>query len=165
MAGYGFKRAVRLRKTPTPKARFWSCEKPDGRHEILRREVREAVAKLAYHQREFIECFYFMGETYEQIERRLGKERYKLERIHHQALERLRFLLADFVEAHFGIKVERPHRCPICSHPKKDEIEEILERKKPEESWRPTLEILRTEFDLKITAVQTVIAHVRKHMQ
>jgi len=164
MPGYGFKRAVRLRNTPTPKKSFWCREKPNHRQEILRREVRGAVAKLTYHQREFIECFYFMGETYEQIEKRLGKERYKLERIHHQALERLRFLLADFAEAHLGIKVERSNRCPVCNHPRKDEIEEILKRKKPEESWRPTLDILRTEFDLSVAAVQTVVAHLRKHL-
>ena len=165
MPDYGFKRAVRLRKTPTPKGRFWSQEKPSIRREIIRREVRKAVARLPYHQREFIECFYFMGETYEQIEKRLGKERYKLERIHHQALERLRFLLADFVEAHFGIKVERANRCPICSHPEREKIERILERKRPEESWRPAMKILRTEFELKLSTVQTVIAHLRKHMR
>jgi hypothetical protein len=165
MSGYGFKRAVRLRKTPTSKGRFWSQEKPNSRREIIRKEVRRAVAKLDCHQREFVECFYFMGETYEQIQKRLGKERYKLERIHQQALERLRFLLADFVEAHFGFKVERANRCPICSHPKKEKIERILERKRPEESWRPIMKILRKEFGLESTAVQTVIAHLRKHMQ
>jgi hypothetical protein len=164
MSTYGFKRPVRPTETPTPKASFWPQERPNRRQEILRNEVRGAVAKLDRQQREFIERFYFMGETYEQIERRTGKERHRLETVHRQALERLRFLLTDFVEGFYGIRVEREGGCPICDHPRKAEIEEVLREKRAEESWRPTLEILREKFNLEVSSVWVLVAHLRKHM-
>jgi hypothetical protein len=164
MSIYSFKRSVRPSEASSRKASFWPQERRSRRQEILRNEVRGAVAKLDRQQREFIERFYFMGETYDQIERRTGKERHRLETIHRQALERLRFLLTDFVEGFYGVRVERESKCPICDHPRKAEIEEVLREKRAEESWRPTLEILREKFNLEVSSVWVLVAHLRKHM-
>ena len=140
-----------------------SSEKMESDEE-LRNKVREAVEKLPLIEKRFVEKFYFEFKTYLQIAKELNKKVYKLDRIHRQALDRLKIILEDFVKQRFKIECAQISNCPICNHPQKDRIDEIIRSKNKQETWKKVIKILKKEFNLEIKTPQILISHRNNHM-
>lgn len=140
-----------------------SSEKVESDEE-LRNKVREAVEKLPLIEKRFVEKFYFEFKTYLQIAKELNKKVYKLDRIHRQALDRLRIILESFVKQRFKIECAQISNCPICNHSQKDRIDEIIKSKSKQETWKRVINILKKEFNLEIKTPQVLISHKNNHI-
>ncbi|MCJ7507959.1 MAG: sigma-70 family RNA polymerase sigma factor [candidate division Zixibacteria bacterium] len=131
----------------------------------LRSKVRKAVEKLPPLEKKFIQSFYFEFKTYAEIAKILNKKIYKLDRIHRQALSKLKIILKDYVQNRFKIDcADREMSCPICSHPQKEKMDEVIESKTKSETWKRIIKILREEFGLMIKTPQVLISHKSKHI-
>jgi hypothetical protein len=121
------------------------------RKEELEDEVQRCLEKLPFLEKEFIRYFYFEGLPYKQISLLLKTNQRKLERMHKNILKQLKILLKDFVEKRFKLKIADEKLCPICLHPKREELEKILDSKRKEESFKRILRIFKEKFQLEIS--------------
>jgi RNA polymerase sigma factor (sigma-70 family) len=126
--------------------------------------VAKALDKLDSLEREFIRYFYYDCLSYNQISQLLDKTKDRLERIHRSALEKLRFGLRDYVSQRYKLKISQEKKCLICSHPLRDELDDLIRTKKKEETWKNILRIFKVKYTLEIKTPQVLINHQRKHM-
>ena len=134
------------------------------RAELIDREVRAAVEKLARPERQFVELFYFELRTYQQIAGIMKKKTHKLQRLHQRALDRLQMFLADFVKEQFKLEPRQKRDCIICSSPFRKELEELIRGKKEEETYSRLIGVLRKKYGIEVRTPQTIIGHRKKHM-
>jgi hypothetical protein len=134
------------------------------RQELIRQEVRKAIKKLSNEERIFIEKFYFEFKSYQEIAGILKKRIYKLERIHRRALDKMHILLSDFVKEHFKLEVSQKTDCVICNSPFRQELDELIKRKKKEETYSRLIRTFKQKYGLDIKTPQVIIGHQRKHM-
>lgn len=146
-----------LQDSPKSKDRFEA-------EESINQEVRKAVERLSSDERQFIELFYFDFKSYREIACILRKKAYKLERIHHRALGKLRILLADFVKNRFQLYVPQKTDCMVCQSPYRKEMDELIKNKKPEETYGPLIKIFKQKYGIDIKTPQVIIGHQKKHM-
>ncbi len=139
-------------------------DKGPATNELINLEVRNAVEKLSPDERRFVELFYFEFRSYREISRKLRKKTYKLERIHARAVEKLRILLADFVEHHFGIRAQQATDCVICTSPHRQNLEQLIRTKKKEDTYSNLIRLFKQRYGLKVKTPQTIIGHARRHM-
>ena len=130
----------------------------------LEKEVDKAMGKLDKMERRFIRYFYFDCLSYNRISFILNKSKDRLERIHRAALEKLKYILKDYVSQRYKLKITPTSKCLICSHPRRKEIEDIINTKKKEETWKRILKVFMKEFNLEIKSPQSLINHKKKHM-
>ena len=126
--------------------------------------VAKALDKLDSFEREFVQYFYYDCLSYSQISQLLDKTKDRLERIHRSALEKLRFGLNDYVSQRYKLKISEEKRCLICSHPLRNELDDLIKSKSKEETWKKVLRIFREKFNLEIKTPQILINHQKKHM-
>ncbi|HEX9913189.1 MAG TPA: sigma-70 family RNA polymerase sigma factor [candidate division Zixibacteria bacterium] len=126
--------------------------------------VAKALDKLDSLEREFIRYFYYDCLSYSQISQQLDKTKDRLERIHRSALEKLRSGLKDYVSQRYKLKISQEKRCLICSHPLRNELDDLIKTKKKEETWKNVLRIFKEKYNLEIKTPQVLINHQRKHM-
>jgi len=129
----------------------------------IREEVRRAIAALPEVDREFIQLYWFEGQSIAEIAKRFNKHPHNIEGYSQRILRKLRRLLADFVASRFGVETVR-EPCLICCHPHRLEIEEILRGKRPEETFKRIYRELAKRFGLRITTPQILIGHMKYHM-
>jgi len=134
------------------------------RDESINREVREAIEKLSFVEKQFVRLFYFEFKSYQQIARILKKKVYKLERIHQRALGKLRIILADFVKKRFKLNVPIDTDCIICNSPFREEMDQLIKNKKEEETYRSLIRIFKQKYGIDIRTPQVIIGHKKKHM-
>lgn len=134
------------------------------REELINKQVRKAVKKLSFEERQFIQLYYFEFSSYQAIARILKRKVYKLERIHQRALGKLRIILADFVKEQFDLEVPQMTECLICQSPFREELDELIRNKKDEETYRGLMIIFKQKYGINIKTPQVIIGHKRKHM-
>ncbi len=127
--------------------------------------VREALDKLTEKERNFIERYYFKGESLQEIAKSTKLNKTRLTAIHLRAIRKLRKYLDPFVQQEFGITTEHDHICPICMSPHLKEINRVIGNKRKEETWKNIIKILKTEFNLQIKSPQILIGHQKYHIQ
>lgn len=149
----------------TDRPGIWERKTSSSRQERVRRAVREEVAKLAYHEREFVELFWFQGRSMSEIAALLGKKPYKLECLNRRILRKLKSRLTDFVNAEFGLKVRKNPGCILCSHPQRVEIDALLKSKRPEETFRRIISTLQSDFGIRVRTPQIIIGHMKYHIR
>jgi RNA polymerase sigma factor (sigma-70 family) len=130
----------------------------------LEKKVNQALRKLDEMERKFILYFYFDCFSLEKIGFLLKKRKDRLQRIHQNALNKLKLILKDYVEKRFKLRVEGESNCIICQSPYREELDRIIRGKRKEETWKRIIRILQDHYDLRIKAPQTLIGHLRKHM-
>ena len=126
-------------------------------------EVRRALDRLSPVEREFIERYYFKGESYPEIAENLGRRRDRIKGLHIRAVGRLKKELAGFVRSQFNIKSRPTADCPICNSPDRDEIDALVDGKKEEETWREIIQILKSKYNIIIKTPQILIGHQKYH--
>lgn len=142
---------------------IWQQHESDPRQERIREAVRKELERLSFDEREFVELYWFQGKSTYEIGELLGRKPYKLEGLNKRIIRKLRNRLAGFVKNEFRLEIEREYGCPLCDHKRQREIDEILLGKKPEETYRRIIGILRNEFGIKIKTPQVIIGHIKYH--
>jgi hypothetical protein len=130
----------------------------------LEQKVNEALSKLDDIERKFIVYFYFDCFSYERIGSLLKKRKDKLQRIHQNALDKLKVILKDYVEKRFKLKIGDESDCLICQSPYRKELDRIIRGKRKEETWKRIIKIFKNKYDLEIKTPQILIGHLKKHM-
>lgn len=134
-----------------------------GREEIILM-VSEAIKRLPPMERQFVECFYFECKSYREISVILNKDIRKLERIHNQALIKLKMLLSDYVKARFKFNIPKETACIICKSPFRQELDKLIQAKKEKETYKSLIRIFKQKYGLNIKTPQVIIGHKKKHM-
>jgi len=133
------------------------------RVERIREAVVEALSRLNENEREVVEQFHLMGRTYREIAELSGRTPHRLEALHERAVKKLRKLLAPLVKELYGLGSGSEVECPICSSPRRSEIDRLITERDQEKTWRPVMRRIKTAFGLKITTPQTLIGHQKYH--
>jgi hypothetical protein len=124
--------------------------------------VDKALLRLDPDLRRLIRERYFEGLTVGEISERNNLPEPQAIAGIYEAKRRLKVLLADFVRKRWGIEVTGV--CSICSHPRKEEIENALRARKSTESWGSTCRKIEQLIEERIQPPQVLKAHIR-HMK
>lgn len=147
----------------TERPGIWEKKASSPRQERIRQMVREELQKLAFHEREFVELYWFQGRSMGEIAVLLGKKPYKLECLNRRIHRKLKSRLTDFVNSEFGLNIEKNPGCVLCGHPRRAAIDDLLKSKKPEETFKRIIKTLRAEFGVKVGTPQIIIGHMKYH--
>ena len=142
---------------------FNLIDKPPYNQKIIG-AVRKAMTKLTPLESEFIERFYFCGETVPQIAVKLNTEKKRIKCLHRLSARKLRKYLAAFVKEEFDITVVIGTECILCKSPHRAAIDKMIKSKKKEETWKKINRILKEKYQIKITTPQILIGHQKYHM-
>ena len=128
-------------------------------------EVNRAISKLAERDREFVRLYWFEGRPIDELASLFGKSRHNIESLNKCILRKLKTRLAAYVKERFGIDVDSERKCPICYHPERAAIDDLLLAKKESETFKPIYRELRERFGLKVSTPQILIGHMKYHIQ
>jgi hypothetical protein len=129
----------------------------------LEQGVHRALARLPQDEEEFIRLFYFQGFETTVIAAYLNRTLSRVETLRRKAMRRLRLYLCDELRGKFGTSPPVDEDCPICVHPRRRQIEKLLARKKPDETWRKTIGLLRDNFNLTGISPRRLAGHMSYH--
>lgn len=129
----------------------------------IREAVGCALEQLSDDEREFVERFYYIGQSYQRISQKSGRAIYKLEAIHKRAIKKLRKLLAPTVATMFGLTAGDNPRCVVCNSEYRGEIDRLIASREPRATWRPVIQTIKKKYGLIITTPQTLIGHRKYH--
>lgn len=127
--------------------------------------VEGALARLPSVEKEIVERYFYQGQTIREISESLQCAVGSVERRRQNAIRKLRNYLSSFVEEYFGIKARDFARCLICDSPFRFEIENLILHKPAKENWKRVLRCLREEYHLEVKAPQTIVSHIRFHLE
>jgi hypothetical protein len=131
--------------------------------QVVGEAVEEALAELTEDEREFIERYYYMGQTFVDISELSGRSVNRLETLHRRALAKLKRRLAPLADHLYGVEKKAGPECPICQSADRDAVDRIIRGKPESEPWGTTLSRIRREFGLTVKSPQTLIGHMRYH--
>lgn len=126
-------------------------------------QVSLAIRQLSDDEREFVERFYFSGESFREISERTGREIYRLEAIQKRALRRLKKMLREFVSEVYGVKSTTAANCPICESGHRGEIDQLILSRDRSASWRPVMKEIFHRYGITIRTPMILIGHERYH--
>jgi len=133
------------------------------RQEMIRNEVAEALSTLTDDEKEFIERFYYCGQTYGEISKRSGRAIHKLEAIHKRAVRKLKRRLQPLVARLYGCENARKESCLICDSPYRLQIDRLISNRRHSETWKKVIRTVRDEYGIRIGTPQTLIGHKKYH--
>ena len=133
------------------------------RQEMIRGEVADALSTLTDDEKEFIERFYYCGQTYGEISERSGRAIHKLEAIHKRALRKLKKRLQPLVARLYGSEPAHKENCVICDSPFRPQIDRLISSRRQSETWKNVIRIIRSEYGIRIGTPQTLIGHKKYH--
>lgn len=133
-------------------------------NERVIKAVREAMEKLSPQEREFIERYFFRGESYSQIAQELNMRVYRIERLHRRAVNKLKRHLAGFVRQEYDLEADIGGTCPICNSPFREEIDSLIKNKTERETWRKIIKALKIHYNITVKTPQILIGHQKYHL-
>lgn len=131
--------------------------------QMIEEAVERALKTLTEDEREFIQRFYNMGQTYRQIAESTNRAQYRLEALHRRAIKRLRKQLLPLVKELYGLNEEIPADCILCRSEHREEIDRVIAERDRTGTWRPVIREIRERFGLKISTPQILIGHEKYH--
>ncbi len=145
-----------------------------GYQEDLRRQiyikerVSAALRCLSEDEKEFIERFYYIGQSYRQISEKSGRAVYKLEALHKRAIKKLKKELSPLMAELYNVTFKPAEEgiskaCPVCQSPHRAEIDRLIRSRDPQGTWQPVIRILKEKYSLKIKTPQVLIGHEKYH--
>lgn len=135
----------------------------DKRRELIERAVRSALETIPVEERELVERVHFMGESIPSIAKRSGHRVHRLEAMHLRALRGLKKALSGFAAEKLSIVAGQFRLCPLCNSRWRIEIDRVIDRKRPEETWREVIRIIYERFSIRVRTPQTIIGHRKYH--
>lgn len=129
------------------------------------RVVREALEKLPPFQKELIERYYFLGSSCMELSGDYDLKISEVQAYLGQAVKSLKKSLNSFVRKKFGLVTNRIPDCPVCSSPFRESIDRLILARKPNETWKNIIRILKRDFGVFINTPQVLIGHKKYHMK
>ena len=126
--------------------------------------VNRAMSFLNEDEVSFIRAFYIQGMTYRQISAATERAIYKLESLHRGALRKLKKNLHHLLGRKYHIPKPEKYICPLCDHPRSDEINRLIKSKTNRDTWKPVIRILRREYGVELSTTQILVGHHKYHM-
>lgn len=126
--------------------------------------VRWAIDGLEPDEREFVRMYFLQGMNYADISARTGNRVQSLARMHCSARKKLRLRIHKMLAGRYNIPARLKFDCPLCEHPRAEEIDALLRSKAENETWRQTINILRTRFRMGGITPHMLISHRQYHM-
>ncbi len=142
-------------------AQHASCDETTNQDII--RAVNAVLTSLPEDEAELIRQHYFHGRSLSYIAGETGRDHHRVQAHHRHIIKKLRSLLAPFINQRFYPPKNLWPACPLCCHPRRDDIDRILRLKSPSQTWRPILRLLRRRFNLEIASPQRLIGHLKYH--
>ena len=141
-----------------------SASQPTETTIAIESAVRKALEDLLPHEKEFIQRYYFQGESYSQISKAIKRDFNHMDNLHRQSVNRLRKLLAKFAIKKFGVIINTSPDCPLCNSPRTIEIDRLIKNKKKSETWKKIIRELKTNYNIEITTPKIIISHQKYHI-
>jgi hypothetical protein len=129
------------------------------------RAVRAALEKLPPFQKELIERYYFLGSSCIELASDCNLKVSEVQAYLGQAVKSLKKSLNSFVRKKFGLVTDRIRDCPVCSSPFRESIDRLILARKPNETWKNIIRILKRDFGVFINTPQVLIGHKKYHMK
>lgn len=127
--------------------------------------VNQAMENLDEDEAAFIRFYYMQGMNYRRISHETGKPIYRLETLHRRALRKLRSPLHNLLGGRYNIPSPENPDCPLCFHPRSEEIDRLIQSKTRPETWRRIIRSLREEFGIILPTLQLLIGHSKYHIK
>jgi len=143
---------------------LFDSDDPTELQREIQAQVREAISRLSERDREFVQLYWFEGRPVHELAEMFGRRPHNIEGYNQQVLRKLQNLLTGFVKRRFRIDAKADESCILCSHPKRCDIDILLNSKRPEETFRRIYRELEERFDLSISTPQILIGHIKYHM-
>lgn len=140
-----------------------ATEDQKHRQLLVENAVEQALKRLSEDEREFIQRFHYMGQTYREISESTGRALHRLEALHRRAVRRLRKELAPLVKELYGVDGAKPAECVICRSEFRAEIDRLIAARDTARTWRPVIRQIRDRYGLKISTPQILIGHEKYH--
>jgi len=144
---------------------LWGEDEISGRQMRIGQAVRLELEKLPDSEREFVELYWFQGRSTSEIARLLNCKPYNLVNLNRRIMRKLKNSLADFVEEEFRLRADHQGKCRICCHPDVEKINLKLKSKKPHETYRGLIRLLKTDYGIDIKTPQAIIGHLKYHLR
>lgn len=126
--------------------------------------VNRALEELEPEEAALIRLFYMQGVTYPEISALTGRTVHRLEAQNEAAVKKLKALLHEYLGGRFNIPSQTDPCCPICAHPRREEVNRLLRSKSDGETWKRIYQVLREDFNLRVYPVRRIIAHMKYHL-
>ncbi|HUV31921.1 MAG TPA: hypothetical protein VMY05_12660 [Acidobacteriota bacterium] len=133
------------------------------RRDLIGREVARALLALTDDEREFIERFYFAGQSYASVRESSGRDVHKLEALHKRALRKLRKELAPLVARLYHLHRAPEADCVICNSPFRPQIDLLIRYRDKSGTWKDIIGTLRSRYGIRIGTPQILIGHEKYH--
>ena len=127
--------------------------------------VNRAMERLSGDEAEFVRLYYMQGMNYRRISDATGRPICRLEALHRRALRRLKPPLHDLLGGRYNIPPPEYLGCPLCRHPRSEEINRLIRSKTGPETWRRIIRSLREEFGIVLPTSQQLIGHYKYHIK
>jgi hypothetical protein len=133
-------------------------------NQTIIRAVNQALESLTEEEAGIVRCYYFQGMSYQAISDLTGRAIYRLGLLHNRALKKLKKKLAATLGGEYQIPFPGDRECPLCCHPRKAEIDALIQTKGEAETWRRISGTLRGEFGIRTITPQQLKAHQKYHI-
>ena len=141
----------------------WDGNEISQRRERICEAVRKEISQLSESEREFMELYWFQGESTLEIARFVDRKPYNLENLNRRIMRKLKNRLAEFAEEEFGLRLGNKSKCVICCHPEIEKINLQLRSRRQHETYRRLIRLLKTDYGIHIKTPQTIIGHLKYH--
>jgi hypothetical protein len=131
----------------------------------LRESVNEAVKALPEDQQTIIRMYYFERASLKQIMVETGKSKFQVDRALANAKTALKHSLAAIVQQRWPeCNIILP-RCPLCDHPRRQEIDLMISKKPKSQNWREFNQALFRKFGLTVNPPSLIMYHIQYHQR
>ncbi len=133
------------------------------RRNRIEEAVGAALGKLDDNECEFIERYYFMGQSFGEIAAMSGRLVHRLEALHRRAVRKLRKNLAPLVAEMFDLRTDSRPDCLICQSSERACIDRLIAERDRAGTWRPVMKQIRDDYGVRIRSPQILIGHEKYH--
>jgi hypothetical protein len=135
-----------------------------GYHDFLE-SVRQEVSGLSDNHRQVIIMYYFESREITAIAIELHLNENDVRKLLREGLGQLKHRLTDLVQKRWPDRFAALKPCPICSHPRRRQIDKLLEARKPTDSWGKVNRAVRQKFGCTFNPPSVIINHLKYHIK
>lgn len=128
-------------------------------------KVRKEVLALSANHRQVIIMYYFECREIEDIAAEMKLHQDDIRRLLRVGLLQLKHSLTDLVAKRWPNRFKAVKKCRICSHPRRRQIELILNARKPTESWGKINTKMKKQIGCSFNPPSVMISHLKYHMK
>lgn len=126
--------------------------------------VTRVLETLSPAERDFVRLYYMQGMTYRQTAHVMNRNIRRLPSLNTRIRKKLTLRLARELGRKYFLPEPQFPDCPLCNHPRADDINDIIRSRKESDTWRPIIRILRDRYDLPNICPRRLMGHSKYHM-